>query len=258
MDIKVYQRERRKIDLVRRLKIICSLSTLFLLAIWGFFWLPVLRISIINSDDFAPKSEIESAVAPYLASLNALWLPNNNFFLFKNTEIESILKSKGIGIAVAKKNFPKTVDIKFPQTDPWLIYCGQNDCFYVSEKGVLNERAPKFSPNPLPEITLSDSGKKIGDIVATSEQISSLRIIFQKLGNLNISVSSFSFGGNNEIKIITAENWYLLIRDEGAISKTIADLGLLLSEKIKDARSKLEYIDMRFPNKAFYKLRPAT
>ena len=190
-----------------------------------------------------------------MASLNSLLLPNNNYFLFQSTKIESILKEKGIGLATAKKDFPKTIEIKFPQNEPWLLYCSELDCYYVSDKGFLIDRAPKFSQNPLPEIIVGERNAKIGDQIATGKQIIFLRNTLQTLAKLNIQVTSVSFGEKSEVTIVTSENWYLRMTDNMNIQVSLNDLRLLLEQKIKENRQNLDYIDMRYPNKAYYKLR---
>ncbi|MDO8523358.1 MAG: hypothetical protein Q7S12_03700 [bacterium] len=254
MGIQSHRKQRIRREFKERTKRF-SLVFAFVFGVsWGFFWLPWLRISQINADDFVSKSEVESAVNPYLASLNAFWLPNNNFFLLQTAKLENVLKEKGIGLAVAQKAFPKTLNIKFPQTEPWLIHCGSMDCFYVSETGFLADRAPKFSESPIPQIITGNSNAKIGDGVVSPSEALTLRKVFQKMKRLNISVTSASFGKNAEVKIITNENWYLLILENSDIEKVFGDLKLLMDQKIKEDRARLEYIDMRYENKAFYKL----
>lgn len=255
VDMQTYRKQRIRSEFKSRLKrYLLIFAAIFALS-WGFFWLPWLRVSQINSDDFVSKGEIESAINPYLASLNSFWLPNNNFFLLKTSELENILKEKGVGLAQAKKSFPKILDVKFPQTEPWMIYCGDADCFYVSENGILADRAPKFSENPLPQVITGNSGAKIGDVVVSPEEALALRKVFQKLKQLEISASFASFDGAGEIKIVTDEHWYLRLLRGSDAQKTFGDLKLLLDQKIKENRPNLDYIDMRFPNKAFYKLR---
>lgn len=255
MDINIYQRERKRNDLVRKLKILGYSIGLVLFAAWGFFWLPWLRISDIKTDDYVSKGEVENAISPYLASANSFWLPNDNYFLLQAHKLENILKEKDIGLAAVKKNFPKTIDIKFPQNEPWLIYCSEVECFYVSDKGLLFDRAPKFSQNPLPEIIMENKNGKIGDRVASPAQALFLRNIFHQLNLMNIDILSASFGAKAEVKFITGEKWYLKIINNDNAQKTLGDLKLLLDEKIKGDRTKLEYIDMRYENKAYYKLR---
>src|SRR3989338_2132250 len=262
MDLRTYQRQKSKDALKRKAIIAFSVVFFLWLMIWGSFWLPWLRISQISSDDFVSKGEIESAVSPYMASLNSFFLPNNNFFLLRTSELENILKEKGAGIAEVKKLFPQTLDIKFPQTEPWLIFCLSSEalakdsgqCFYVSKSGVLEDYAPQFSEKPLPEIMAGGQNGKLGDGVISAEEAAFLRVVFKNLKILDIYPSEVSFK-KDEVKVLMKEDWYLLIPKNMFADKIFADLKLLMEQKIKEDRAKLEYIDMRYENKAFYKLK---
>lgn len=225
------------------------------LTIWGFFWIPWLRVSQINSDDFVSMSEIESAVNPYMASLNSFLLPNNNFFLLRTSELENILKEKGVGVAEARKSFPQTLEIKFPQTEPWLIFCASaENCFYVSKGGVLEDYAPQFSEKPLPEIIVEGQNGKLGDGIISAEEAVFLRGVFKNLKIMGVDPSAVSFK-KDEVKVTMKEGWYLLIPKDMSADKIFGDMKLLMEQKIKEGRLKLEYIDMRYENKAYYKLR---
>ncbi|KKT28001.1 MAG: hypothetical protein UW15_C0039G0006 [Parcubacteria group bacterium GW2011_GWC1_44_10] len=60
---------------------------------------------------------------------------------------------------------------------------------------------------------------------------------------------------NKDIKITLKEGWHILLSLNVPAEESAANLKLLLDKKIGKQRSKLEYIDLRFLDKAFYKLR---
>ena len=232
------------------------------LMLWGFFWMPYFRITNIVADDYISGSELEQAISSYLASVNEFWLPQNNFFLFDPGKIVELLKEKEIGIAIAGKKFPKTLEIKFHDTEPWLIYCLSESatetdhaekCYYVSLSGFLIDSAPRFSENPLPRITTEGGDKKIGDSLLSDDEIFFFKTATAELKKIGITIKEIAIA--KDIRLSTKENWYLLIYKDADIAKVFADLKLLLEQKIKEGRARLEYIDMRFENKAFYKLR---
>ena len=205
------------------------------------------------ADDYIPGSELEQAISPYLASVNKFWVPQNNYFLFDPDSIVELLKNNEIGIATADKKFPKTLEVKFPDTEPWLIYCHTDEkCYYVSPSGFLTDSAPRFSENPLPRVITQSTGEKIGGSVLMDDEILLLKSALTEWKTLGITVKEITIA--KDIRFSTKENWYLLIDKTADVKKTFADLNLLLLQKIKNNRVNLEYIDMRFENKAFYKL----
>ena len=200
---------------------------------------------------------IEQAVSVYLASLNRFFLPNNHFILLSTEEIKILLKTGGFGLANAEKIFPNRLEIKFEKSEPWLI-CREKseECYYVDEKGALSESAPVFSENPLPQIHSGDlKGVKLGDSVISAEDAVFLKEWFLSLKTIGEAPAEIEFLKKGEIKILLKEGWFIYLAGMSSPGKIFRDLKLLLDQKIKDTRPKLEYVDLRFENKAFYKLR---
>ncbi|MEW5805579.1 MAG: hypothetical protein AB1721_02555 [Patescibacteria group bacterium] len=56
-------------------------------------------------------------------------------------------------------------------------------------------------------------------------------------------------------KILTKENWYLLVSFELEPRLIAENLKLMVEKELNGSRSRLEYLDLRYPNKAYYKLR---
>ena len=264
MDLNRHYRKWRRAVFLKKIGRIAGVFFATALMSWGFFWIPYFRITNIVADDYISGSELERAISPYLASVNRFRLPQNNFFLFDPGKIVELLKEKEVGVATADKKFPKTLEIKFPDTEPWLIYCapavasaeaGHSDgkCYYISPSGFLTDSAPRFSENPLPRITTEGGDKKIGDSLLSDDEIFFLKTATAELKKIGITIKEIAIA--KDIRLSTKENWYLLIDKDADIAKVFADLKLLLEQKIKEGRVRLEYIDMRFENKAFYKLR---
>ena len=250
MDLTRHYKRKRRAVFFKKLGWAAGIFITVTLAAWGSFF----RITNIVADDYVAGSELEQVISPYLASVNKFWLPQNNYFLFDPEEIVNMLKAKEIGIATADKKFPKTLEIKFPETEPWLIYCHTDEkCYYVSPSGFLTDSAPRFSENPLPRVITESTKNKIGESVLFGEEILFLKSTLAELKTLGITVKDITI--KKDANFSTKENWYLLIDKNADIKKTFSDLKLLLDQKIKDDRARLEYIDMRFENKAFYKLR---
>ena len=240
--------------MARRFLGLFSVGAIFLLAVWGFFWVPYFRISKIEAGDYA---KVELTIKNYLSSLNAAFLPKNNFFLFSSAEIERLIKDQGFGLADVSKNFPRTLVVKFEKSRPWLIFCkSEKNCYYLDEKGILSEASPQFSENPIPQIEGVDvPDAELGDRVLSYEDVIFLRSWFQNFKKLEVESASIWLEKGDNLKIFLKEGWFIYVSKKLSTEKTFYDLKLLFDQKIKDNRSKLEYIDLRFENKAFYKLR---
>ena len=58
---------------------------------------------------------------------------------------------------------------------------------------------------------------------------------------------------DNDLKINTNEGWYILFDKSRDIRSQLDSLRLILTEKIKEDRKNLEYIDLRIENRVYYK-----
>ena len=257
MEIKEYYRQKRRSAVFYKIGIYFSGSLMAIVVLWAFFWVPYFRVKNILIENYTDNNDIKSALEPHFASLNKFFLPQNNFFLLNKAWVGRILKDSGFGAPEISKKFPRTLIVSFVQEKPWLIFChADNSCFYVGKKGVLGERAPRFSDNPLPELTvIAPENLKIGDFIISESQADYINTLFNAFLGVNAVPVKVEVLNTAEAKIFVAEGWFILTSFGLDPAKISQDLKLLLDQKIGDKRHLLEYIDMRFLNKAFYKLK---
>lgn len=259
MEIKEYYRQKRRLAALNRIGALFFSLLAAAAVLWAFFWIPYFRVKNIAIENYTENNDIKSALKPHLASLNKFFLPRNNFLLLNKAEIGRILKDGGFGAPEISKKLPGTLIIRFVPGKPWLIFCLPAEappCFYIGKKGTLGERAPRFSDNPLPELAAAvPEDLKIGDSVISESQADFINALFNGLLSVEAAPAKTEILNAAEVKISTAEGWFILISFNIDPAKISRDLKLLLDQKIGGKRPALEYIDMRFPNKAFYKLK---
>jgi len=234
--------------------------------IWGFFWIPYFRVSTIKTNDsLLGDAVLRSSLASTLTAQNKLFLPKNNIFLFSPGDAERALREQGVGISKVKKRYPNTILIEFENTEPKFIFCPDAFCYYVNQNGIVSERAPIFSDNPLPLLLVPHRDPILGDQII-SKRAGTFLTIFQKsiavlhIAAVKIEMEQSGESTTDSINITIrgesdrAHTWQLLVSESSDPEKLAGDLELLIREKIKDAMGRLEYIDLRFPDKAFFKL----
>lgn len=211
-------------------------------------------------------------VVEYLNGVNKLLVPKNNYFVVDTNSITQFLKEKDVGIALVTKKFPHAIEISFPERDARFIICASNDvCYYVNEDGLLYSESPQFSDYPLPLIVLKQAVTttednayiSLGDYLTNKNNMHYLNTLASGLAPLGVSSkiieiemqnqarAPFDF---NEIKIFTPKEWYIYLNTQTTPEKTLDNIKLLFEQKIKTSVDKLQYIDLRFENKAFYML----
>lgn len=78
------------------------------------------------------------------------------------------------------------------------------------------------------------------------------KIIIKEVDNPIQKYDIYFFG---ESPSYGKEKWYAVLDDKTDIKIAIENLKLILDSKIKEKRNALEYIDLRLPNKAFFKMK---
>lgn len=223
-------------------------------ASWSFFWLPYFRISKLEiNDPLVNKREVEERLSLSLSSLTQFLLPKNNFFLFPSKSVEEAILESGLGVAKVKKRFPNKVFVEFEEIKPKFLYCKEENCFYIDKNGIPYETAPFFSDSPIPILEI-EKEIHIGEELIPKTETEFLIEFGKEIQNSGFSTQKIKIA--KDLEIFTNEGWKLIFILGKKDSKDLTNkLSLLFERKIKD-RSKLDYIDMRFPNKAYYKLSP--
>ena len=94
MDLQDYYRQKRRRAAARIFGVSLVLLLVALAASWGFFWIPLFRITQIKVYNYPAEESVKNAVKLYLESRNKIFLPKNSFWLLDAADIENILKSK--------------------------------------------------------------------------------------------------------------------------------------------------------------------
>lgn len=257
MKINYYNQTKSRID--QKIKKALLLTVLAAAAIWGFFWIPYFKISKIEINNrLIRQSQVSSALEPFLNKTDNFYVPKDNFFLFSAKDAQEFILKNDLGIVEVNKKFPNKIELKFLEIKPKFIYCNPYrgstsiDCYYMDKRGFLYEFAPNFTENPLPLIE-TGSEAKVGDYILMSDRASFLSDFVVELGKMNLDAKKIK--AEKDLTIFLKQGWHIiLLANETRPPEEIAEkLKLILDQKIKN--SPLEYIDMRFPNKAFYKLK---
>ncbi len=162
------------------------------------------------------------------------------------------------------RQFPRTLALTVSERDLWGVICregesatgSENPCYYVDSSGVVVEPAPQLEGAVVRRI-----GDFRGKVYTPGAEALSPRtlVLFEIIPMgleraLGVGARQFSVGTEYQAHhtIITDEGWYMTVDEETDARLALENLLLVLRKEVND-RSKLEYIDLRFPSKVFYK-----
>ncbi len=181
-----------------------------------------------------------------------IWVSNNRYYNLDSNGIaiselvnlnqrvnqpagsEKIKKS-----ANSKNSQEKVVEVNQPPTQIFDIK--------IDNQGIGS--FPSVSDESNQEVTL-------GQPVLAAEMISAILNLNKELPTkTNLTINGFKMPtpDSREVKVVTSEGWEIYLDTTKDLEMQLANLKLVLDQKIKNNRQKLEYIDLRFGNRVYYK-----
>lgn len=268
-------RERRRKRLLRISAAVCgALLSIFLLC-WGFLSLSSLRISTVEVSgvDVLPPSAIKEAVEHSMEGKYAYLFPKNSIFLYPKADIAEELRTLFPtlkAVSVNAKNF-HTVTVVVSERTPSALWCGSTadgvnsdtglgeQCLLLDDSGLAYANAPEYSgkvyqqyygalpEGPLPKQFLT--AEKFQSLAALAQEFEK-KVTPDVLQSITVDSNAdvhLSFDSGYEIRFALTEDTGLLL-DRFLLTLTAAPF---TEHKLSD----FYYIDLRFGDKVYYKLK---
>lgn len=220
----------------------------------------VKEIAIANSG-FIGNQEITNTVDDYLAQKKFFVPRFSNLFFVDADYIQKLLSDKfpqAENIRV-EKNYFHTLKISLDKREAVGSWCFQkeNKCFYFDRKGIAFDTAAGSSGSFF--LSVEDQNgqfEKLGQIVADSDLLNFILNCQTELDKLKINLSKFVIpaGENFRLDAQTLSGWKIYFSTSDDLKDQINTLNTFLSQKVSsDKRDQLQYIDLRIPNRVYYK-----
>ncbi len=263
--------------------------------LWGIFsilcifflaWISTLEALAIRTIEVSgnvviPESRLVEHVEKKLEGKYIhLFSKRNSFIYPKRTVTESMTEefSRIRTLEVSRKNL-HTLSIRITEEAGKYLWCGEKftglkqvaPCYYVNNQGEIFAEAPFFSGNiyfkfftPL----VGDSPKApIGNTISASEGFHTYIEFMDSVQALDLPLAGFVTVSDTENNIVlygknTTELPRIRFSSDADLVQVANDLALVLKTEAfagdrEDILSRLDYIDLRFENKAYYKFKVA-
>lgn len=232
-------------------------------------------VSLVSIDvrgtDRVEQSSVQSVVESMLEGQKFTCIKNNNYFFVRTRKIEDAIKNdQRIKSVYVTKKFPHTIKIDITEYDVvplWCLHDVGGECFEL-EDGCVVRRVDMQSSlvTDNRHFIVVDRGHdsaEDGQCLIPSEDIAKIQFLGEELiYTLNVGIVQpyiISFRGSREVRFDTDEGWHLLI-DLSHDTQEILTTAQLFMKKVElpTKRIDLEYVDLRFPEKIFYKMKEST
>lgn len=250
---------RRKI-FFRALFVFLGLMAAFSLFLFALFFVDALKVRYFKIEGavILPEKQIASEAEALLKV--RLWgiFPRDRMFLVPYDKIKALLSSRFLKISDTKfqKKFSATPVIQIEERRPSGILCKEQEifCFYLDRTGFVFEEAPLFSSGVFYKF-FDERSKQSGLGEFLFEQSAAEKIFdFMNLLYPKIQITEIRLKENGIREFYSDEGWYMITRVDDDYSAVYGNLMAVFSE-IKNQEKTLEYIDLRFGNKVFYKFK---
>lgn len=187
-------------------------------------------------------------------------LISKSIFLANSKTITDDILNKipQIEIVKASKKFPSTIQLEVKEREPSAVFCNssEEECFYLDKNGIAFER---IWGNAYGDITLvknfEDKKISFGETVIEENIIRLILKIKSDLDNkFGIKATKSIISNPSRLDVYTSENWQIYFSLDSDTDLEVAKMNILLKDEIsKDQRKTLQYIDLRFKDRAYYK-----
>jgi len=244
---------------------------------WPFIFL-ILACAIICILFFAPFFEIKNVdvavvgerissdgakevVQEFLSGKFLKIFPQNNYFIFSFGRASDFLKNRFPEIKEIKinKKIFRSLAVEIKERQEIMLYCQKGKCYEMDDEGIIFKEEQEVCgglevcvrDNSGPEVKIMDralEAETIDFLLKTQE-------ILKEKVNLNLVYFEINIYPPIEVQVLTSEKWRIIFDTSRDPAAQIGALKLVLEEKIKDQRDRLEYVDLRVENRVFYKMR---
>ncbi len=222
----------------------------------------------VEGTTYVPTSLIETAVKGELQGRYVKFLSRANSLIYPKQKMENIITSSFPSVesvSISRSDF-HTLLIKVVEQKPFALWCidmtsssRATDCYFMNRDGLIFAKADDASPDLF--VYSGDTLKSkdpVGEHFLTSQVLNALSAFFGYLAPLQLKPVALVADSSGELELHTEEGPKLLLRAETSYDGVLQNLQSLLSDSTLGWREKgipptVEYIDLRFDNKVFYK-----
>ena len=246
--------------------------------------LPYWQIKNISVSGFetVEQDELYAAIQEPIDGYVWKFIPKSQYFFLSEEEIKEHVKEKfvKIGQVNVEKKFPDVLTVVVEERKVFAIYCpafekgatttdvldeaaiktkGGKKCFYLARDGVIFESSINFAGSVFPIIENDEDREFVIGKPAVSQEVLNFfeeadSALKEKTGFI---LSSLTISKDIPKDYILGTNfgWFLIVPREVLPSDWSANLKTIIDSKIKTRIGDLDYVDLRFGNKVFYKFR---
>lgn len=220
----------------------------------------------VSGATITSTDEIKGVVEKVISGGYGGILSRRNVFLYPAREMEASLASAFPAIASAKSSLKDghTLSVEITEREPFAIWCNGKTltalCFFIDSTGIIYAVAPNFSGGVYVRFYGSVEEEPLGARFLPEEDFKNLSFFLSNIKNFGIKLKAVDVSEGGQYTLLLKNGAEIRMGNAQDFSRTLENIQSIIQEmKIKNALlndiSSLEYLDLRFGNKVFYKWR---
>ncbi|QQG46306.1 MAG: FtsQ-type POTRA domain-containing protein [Candidatus Niyogibacteria bacterium] len=189
----------------------------------------------------------------------SLW-PKENIIFFSAENLAEDLKKQFSAInqiEISRKIWQRSVEIQIGERDNWAVWCGQK-CFYIDSGGIIFQEAPLF----LGELLLKIKDERqialeLGSRIMDEQIFINLNAFVRRLEeDRGFSIKNIEIKTGPEFWLYSENGLKIIVDAETDFDRASENLAIFINNIPKEKFGNVDYIDLRFRDKTFYKSFP--
>jgi len=220
---------------------------------------------VLNGNVTVSTEELENFIREELKGNYFLIFPRSSIFIYPRSLIEEgiLFKFKKIEKAEVSFNSFNSILVSVEERQPSALWCGENrldgaipECFFLDEKGLLYTNSPSFTGDiyfrfygPLGE------GSSVGQQFLPTKTFQGMLFFLQSLRESGIHPVELAVGNEEDYELYLENGTQVLFAQDEDLTFVLDNLQTtLFSDELKERNTiDIDYIDLRFGNKVYYK-----
>jgi cell division septal protein FtsQ len=211
----------------------------------------IFAIKTVNVKSTTRSTDIQAAATKAIAS--NWW--QDNLITFNSDTLAATLRNADpmISSITVHRKWPNGVKLDVTLKSPSIGWSSGNQAYIIDLDGTAIGTLPTGSTLPV-VFDGSNLPVTIGQRVASTKFVTFIQQVTPALAASGVVVTQMQVKDTTlDLYVVTNKGYYLLLDTGRPVADTIGDLKQVLTALAAQKRTPVEYIDLRIPNKAYYK-----